>query len=116
MSPAFRPSTLKSPCDSEMLFITEARSIISHAPWSKPPAFLSTKMNTSFPICNCAKDYKSVARSRVKGLGKTCCEILDRIEPYKGGSNHRLWQLNELDVIDKHRMLVAVATVPIGRS
>jgi hypothetical protein len=71
--------------------------------------------NTSFPICNCAKDYKSLARARVVGLREPCLKILDRIEPYKGGSSHQLWQLNELDLIDKHRMLVAVATVPIGR-
>ncbi len=72
--------------------------------------------NTSFPICNLAKDYKSVARARVVGLGQPCLKILDSIEPYKDGSSHQLWQLNELDIIDKHRMLVAVATVPIGRS
>jgi hypothetical protein len=72
--------------------------------------------NTSFPICNFAKDYKSRARASVVGIGKTSREILDRIEPYKGGTSHHLWQLNELDVIDKHRMLVAVATVPIGHS
>jgi hypothetical protein len=72
--------------------------------------------NTSFPICNFAKDYKSRARASVKGLGSPCLKILDSIEPYKNGSSHQLWQLNELDVIDKHRMLVAVATIPIGRS
>jgi hypothetical protein len=71
---------------------------------------------TSFPIGDFAKDYKSLARAKVKGLRKPCLEILDGIQPYKDGSSHQLWQLNKLDVIDKHRMLVAVATVKTGRS
>jgi hypothetical protein len=29
---------------------------------------------------------------------------------------HRLWQLHHLDIRDKHRLLLTVATVPIGRT
>jgi hypothetical protein len=71
---------------------------------------------TSFPVSNEAKDYKSRARACIVGLSQPCLETLDRIQPYKGGYSHIIWQLNELDVIDKHRMLVAVATVPVGRT
>ena len=40
---------------------------------------LFDEKNTSFPICNFAKDYKSMARSRVKGLGKTAEFAWERV-------------------------------------
>jgi hypothetical protein len=72
--------------------------------------------DTSFPICVSAKDFPERSRRNMPGLRKPCHDILDRIQPYKAGWGHKLWQLNELDVIDKHRLLLTISTVPIGRS
>jgi hypothetical protein len=70
---------------------------------------------TSFPIFDTPEGYKSLSRGRVVGLGKHPLELLDGIQPYKGGLGDRLWQLHELDIIDKHRMLLTLASVPVAR-
>jgi hypothetical protein len=72
--------------------------------------------DTSFPICNCAKDFPGLSRRHIPRLPEPWYKILDRIEPYEGGRGHRLWQLNKLDIIDKHRLLLTISTVPTGRS
>jgi hypothetical protein len=72
--------------------------------------------HTSFPICNFSKDYPVLSRRNVPGLMNHCYTVLDRIQPFKGGWGHKLWQLNNLDVIDKHRLVLTICTVPIGRS
>jgi hypothetical protein len=71
--------------------------------------------DTSFPICVSANDFPELSRKNMPGLRKPCYDILDRIQPYKGGWGHKLWQLNKLDIIDKHRLLLTINTVPIGR-
>jgi hypothetical protein len=52
--------------------------------------------------------YKTSAPAKVKGLRRDAIDILNRIEPYKGGKGHNLWIINELNNIDKHRALVMV--------
>jgi hypothetical protein len=71
---------------------------------------------TSFPIGELAKDFKGLAKRNVPDLREACYNILDRIQPYKGGMGHQLWQLHKLDIVDKHRLLLTVSSVPVGRS
>lgn len=54
--------------------------------------------------------YKTSAQAKVQGLRQDAIDALNGIEPYKGGKGHDLWVLNELNNIDKHRLLVTVAS------
>jgi hypothetical protein len=72
--------------------------------------------HTCFPIFDTSKAYEDLSRSRVKGLGKYCLEELDRVQPYKGAWGHWAWQLHRLDIVDKHRLVLTVASVPVART
>jgi hypothetical protein len=66
-----------------------------------------------FPIMGSDKDYQD-RRKKMESddmLSADMLNFLDTFQPYKGG-NHRLWQLNKLNNIYKHRALVVVATQP----
>ena len=69
-----------------------------------------------FPNFRYRQRFPSLSRGKVPGLGRFCYQTLDGIQPYKGGWGHRLWQLHQLDIVDKHRLVLSIATVPVGRS
>lgn len=71
---------------------------------------------TGFPIFDSPEGYRDCPPTKIKGLREPCKRTLDRIEPYKTGNGHRLWQLHQLDVIDKHRMLPTVSFIPMART
>jgi hypothetical protein len=62
---------------------------------------------TAFPIWDSEPKYKSGRPGVAKGVGKAALDALYRLKPYKGG-NDALWRLHRLDIVDKHRLLVAV--------
>jgi hypothetical protein len=43
-------------------------------------------------------------------------QIFRRIQPYKRGFGHPLWQLHELDIIDKHRLPLTASYSPMART
>ena len=45
-----------------------------------------------------------------------CMIEMDNMQPYKGGFGDWAWKLHQLDIVDKHRPLLTVATVPVARS
>jgi len=97
--------------------IHNLRSTLDHLARALVIASCGTPHNhTSFPICDTAEAYPGFSRSKLPGLGKMCYEVLDRVQPYKGGWGHNLWQLHHLDIVDKHRLLLAIASVPAVRS
>lgn len=69
-----------------------------------------------FPIFDTAEAYEQKSRECVPGVKDCCLSMLDRVEPYGDGSGRVFWQLHGLDIVDKHRLLLAVATVPVGRT
>jgi hypothetical protein len=71
---------------------------------------------TSFPIFDTPESYEATARSKVPGLGKHAYETFERIQPYRDGAGHNLWKLHKLDIVDKHRLLLSVATIPVMNS
>jgi hypothetical protein len=66
--------------------------------------------STAFPICESLQKYQAEASGKIKGMRKEACEAIERTKPYCGGNN-TLWGIHELDRIDKHRLLVTVASV-----
>jgi hypothetical protein len=70
---------------------------------------------TKFPIREVAEDWEVSGLCLVKGAHQQAIEALRRIQPYKGG-NYFLWLLNRLNILDKHRLLVAVSGINSGRT
>lgn len=58
-----------------------------------------------FPICENEKIYKAEAGGKTRGMPDPAKQLIDRLCPY-GGGNHLLWGLHQLDIIDKHRLLL----------
>jgi hypothetical protein len=64
-----------------------------------------------FPITDTSAQYASlVVKGKLNSFGKPAIKAIDAIKPYKGG-NDALWELKELNNIDKHRLLLALALV-----
>jgi hypothetical protein len=62
---------------------------------------------TSYPIMDGRKAFKSIGLRRVQGATKDAKDLISATRPYKRG-NDALWQIHRLDIVDKHRLLVAV--------
>jgi hypothetical protein len=93
------------------------RSTLDHAAHAVVEAGSSQpNSHTYFPVFDDAKAYISMLQSRVPGLRQQCYEVFNRIQPYKGGWGHWIWQLHRLDIIDKHRLLLTISTVKVGRT
>jgi hypothetical protein len=65
--------------------------------------------NCGFPVFQAARTYrcKGAFRAKVKGMGRNAIKAIRLLKPYKRG-NRSLWILHRLDIIDKHRLLLAV--------
>jgi hypothetical protein len=74
-----------------------------------PPVPLTRRefKRLGFPIAETRKEYKSLKRSKVKGMLPKAVKAIDALKPYKRG-NPALWRIHELDIIDKHRALLLV--------
>jgi hypothetical protein len=66
--------------------------------------------DAKFPIAHSAEAYKSSLGRVVPGIRQEALEALNGIKPYQGG-NFFLWLLHRLNIIDKHRLLLAVCVV-----
>ncbi len=65
--------------------------------------------HVSFPIASSASRYRAESDRRMKDFDFNAKKAIDVIQPYQGGNGHSLWVLNELNNIDKHRLLLTVA-------
>jgi hypothetical protein len=63
-----------------------------------------------FPIARDAAEYKVQLPRKVRGMRQDAVDMLNSIQPYKGGKDHQLWVLQELSNLDKHRLLVTVGS------
>jgi hypothetical protein len=61
--------------------------------------------STYFPIYRDLDAFKNDRGQREVLFGITATERIDGLQPYKGG-DEALWRLHELDIIDKHRLLI----------
>jgi len=61
-----------------------------------------------FPIFPSATKYKIGRDRKVRGMRQESIKAIDAIQPYWGGTGGDLWILDELDIIDKHRLLITV--------
>lgn len=77
-----------------------------------------TTTRISFPIFDSAASYESEKARKVQGMRQDAVEFINAVQPYKGGDGvgKILWPLHSLNNLDKHRLLVAVASSNQGRS
>jgi hypothetical protein len=64
----------------------------------------------SFPICESVNEHEAKLGGQIKGiLRQDVIDAMRLAEPYKGGKGYgnTLWRLHKLDIIDKHRLLIA---------
>jgi hypothetical protein len=71
---------------------------------------------TAFPIFDNQELYQKGKARRTKGMSTVAVEAIDRIEPWRDGEGHMLWRLHKLNNIDKHRILLTMALVNMGRT
>lgn len=97
--------------------IHNLRSTLDHAAYAVVEAgTIPPNKHTYFPVFDTPKAYRDQVESRVPGLRKHCYEIFNNIQPYQRGFGNWIWELHGLDIINKHRLLIAVTTVNIGRT
>jgi hypothetical protein len=61
----------------------------------------------TFPIANSEDRFEKTFRGVKQRIPAAARPMLQALKPYEGGHNG-LWRLHKLDVIDKHRLLLAV--------
>jgi hypothetical protein len=66
--------------------------------------------DTAFPIYDDAAKYASHSAPRLKGMRGDAVTAIGGLEPWKGGHNELLWRLHRLDIVDKHRDWLVVAS------
>jgi len=62
-----------------------------------------------FPIADDAAKYEASKRGRMQGARQQTFDAVDALKPYKGGDD-RLWTLQRLNNIEKHRLLLTVGS------
>jgi hypothetical protein len=65
--------------------------------------------NIYFPIGGSKTSYENKKSSRTYGMTQQAVAAIDALKPYKGG-NDVLWQLHELNNVDKHRLILTVGS------
>jgi hypothetical protein len=66
--------------------------------------------STAFPICESLAKYEIESGRKTEGMRQEARDAIKRTAPYRGG-NDTIWGLHELDRIDKHRLLITVASI-----
>ena len=64
--------------------------------------------STQFPVGIEVKELKPSFFEKVRGAEPRTIKLIKRLKPYEGGIGSALWRLHELDIRDKHRLLVPV--------
>lgn len=91
--------------------IHNLRSALDHLIWQLVVANDGNPedLQTAFPVWRTEADFVSAKPGPAKGISKQALDLLYGLKPYKGG-NDALWRLHRLDIVDKHRLLLAVAS------
>ena len=70
---------------------------------------------TGFPIFKSANAFKSGHAAKVNGARKAAVDLIKHAKPYQGEDNP-FWRLHQLDIADKHKLLVPVGVAHKGTS
>ena len=82
------------------------RSALDHLAWRLVELNNNTPgRHTQFVICADQAAFQRAAPNNLRGVSQTAMTFIENLRPYRGGDD-LLWQLNELDSTDKHRLLL----------
>lgn len=70
--------------------------------------------HAQFPIFSSSKKYFEKVDRYLGGAPQNAIDVIERFQPYHGGSNEALWLIHKLDILDKHRMIVPVGSAFSG--
>ena len=62
----------------------------------------------SFPIYSTSEDFMNKLDNNTKLMVQPAKSIIEQLQPYKHGKGHKLWIIHQLDIQDKHRLLVVL--------
>lgn len=72
------------------------------------------KRKNGFPFSDSAKEFETDGLARVQGASPAAINLIRQLKPYKGGDgNKTLFLIHELDVLDKHKMIIPVGAASI---
>jgi hypothetical protein len=88
------------------------RTALDYLAYSLVPAVAGRGPATHvyFPICKGLEEYRTESVRKTDGMPQSAKDRIDAFKPYLGGDN-RLWNLHQLDIVDKHRLLATTATI-----
>lgn len=69
--------------------------------------------NSAFPIVQDGTHLPEEVRKRLKGAKDSVLQAVEDCKPFEGAGN-QFWVLHQLDIIDKHRLLLTVASAGTG--
>ncbi|HVU60233.1 MAG TPA: hypothetical protein VHD58_01095 [Mycobacteriales bacterium] len=86
------------------------RSALDHFAHCAVP---SPTTDTAFPVMRkgptpTTAALKGHVKGKLKGTSLALQQAVCALQPYEGGDGHWLWALDQLDVIDKHRLLITM--------
>jgi len=93
--------------------VHQLRSSLDHLVWQLVLAN-GTKKPTDdleFPVFWESSKYPAAARRKIKGVSSTAAKRIEELQPYNAThdlQDHPLLVLHNLDIIDKHRLLILV--------
>jgi hypothetical protein len=91
------------------------RSCLDHLAWQLVLANGNTPDRaTYFPILDPAKDPSPKVKAETgKGMSDDARDLIWQLQPRVSGLN-KLWQLHQLDIFDKHRLVIAATLANAG--
>jgi hypothetical protein len=69
--------------------------------------------DTAFYIAKSADAFRSGYSGKLQGTPKCAVDLIKKAEPYQGADNP-FWRLHQLDIADKHKLLVPVGVAHKG--
>jgi hypothetical protein len=97
--------------------IHNARSALDHLVFQLAilnKTSIESASKTSFPVCLKTSEFKNAVRGKVAPFisGPALTEI-EKLQPYAAGNDGEsdiIWVLSQLDIIDKHRLLIVTVS------
>lgn len=95
--------------------IHNMRSCLDHLAWQLVLANGNTPDRyTYFPILDPAKDPAPAVQAGLgKGMSDDAIALIRQLQPRASGRNE-LWQLHQVDIVDKHRLVIAAILADAG--
>ncbi len=67
-----------------------------------------------FPVLSTSKEFAAKHQGHIRGASEEAIGVIESLQPYHGGRNQAIWTLHQLDIRDKHRMIIPVGAAHGG--